>query len=184
MPDSIQPWPEETRSTLTSFKVFHAVSARRQSPRTGKFHDFFVLETWDWCNVVAFTVDRELILVRQYRHGSEAVSIEIPGGLIQPREDPGVAALRELREETGFSTELPLVRLGEVNPNSAIFTNRCSTWLAKDCVRVGDLQQDAGEDIEVVTMPLEQVRARVRDGSIDHALVLAGLYYFELSEGS
>lgn len=178
---TIRPWPESSRETLTRYKFFHVIEARRRSPRTGDERGFFIVDTPDWCNVVAFTKDEELILVRQFRHGPGANTLEIPGGLIDPGEDHADAAVRELREETGFATDTPLVRLGEVNPNPALFTNRCSTWLARDCVEVGELHQDAGEDIEVVTMPMAKVRDGVRSGLIDHALVVAGLYYFELS---
>lgn len=177
-------WPESSRRTLVDFKVFHVLEARRRSPRTDRESGFFIVDTWDWCNVVAFTDQRELVMVRQYRHGSEEFTVEIPGGCVSPNEDSAVAAARELREETGFESPVALEYIGTVNPNPALFTNRCDTFLALDCVKVGELEQDEGEDLEVVTMPLAEVEAAVRAGEIVHALVLAGLYHYRLRDVS
>lgn len=180
MTHSLKPWPELARETLVSFKVFHVIEATRRSPRTGQAGGFFIVDTWNWCNVVAFTKAGEMLLVRQYRHGSETFTLEIPGGLVDPGEDPERAAVRELREETGYATDTPLVYLGDVNPNPALFTNRCATYLATDCYLAGEIEQDAGEDLEVTALPMPEVEAAVRRGEIDHALVLAGLYHYGL----
>jgi 8-oxo-dGTP pyrophosphatase MutT (NUDIX family) len=175
------PWPESSRRSLARFAIFDVIEARRRSPRTGQDRGFFLVDTWDWVNIVAFTTDDELLLVRQYRHGTSAFSLEIPGGVVHPGEDPQLAASRELREETGYATTEPLQRLGVVTSNPALFTNRCTTFLARACVRAGALQQDDGEDIEVVVMPLPAVEDAVRCGEIDHALVLAALYHHRLA---
>ena len=119
----------------------------------------------------------ELLLVRQYRHGTEAMSLEIPGGLVDPGEQPEAAAGRELREETGFEAS-SLQPIGVMTPNPAIFSNRCHTYLATGCRRVGDPDLDPGEDLEVVVVPAGDVDAMVRAGEIDHALVLAALAFW------
>ena len=76
------------------------------SPRTGKEHDFFVLDSVNWVNVIAVTPDQQLVMVEQYRHGSNTVELEIPGGMMDPGEtDPVATAVRELREETGYEGE-------------------------------------------------------------------------------
>jgi len=98
--------------------------------------------------------------------------------LIDPHEsDPAVAAVRELREETGHTAER-IEALGVMTPNPAIFTNRCHTFLATGCRPDGDLDLDAGEDLEVVRVPLRSVDGMVRRGDIDHALVLAALHFY------
>jgi 8-oxo-dGTP pyrophosphatase MutT (NUDIX family) len=180
---SLRPWPEVSRERLARFKIFDVVVARRTSPRTGVEHGFFLVETWDWVNVIALTEADELVLVRQYRHGPRAFTLEIPGGCIDPGEEPRHTAVRELREETGYATEAAPIHLGTVNPNPALFTNRCHTFLLTGCRKVGDLQPDPGEDLEVVTLPLAEVERRVAAGEIDHALVLNGLYFLRLHRG-
>ncbi|MBK8980635.1 MAG: NUDIX hydrolase [Planctomycetes bacterium] len=186
MPDgsTLEPWPEEARQRLARFRVFDVQIARRRSPRTGRSHEFFVVDTLDWVNVLAFTRAGDLIAVRQYRHGSRSFTLEIPGGAIDPGEDPADAAAREVREETGYASDRPPVHLGAVSPNPALFGNRCHTYLIEGCELVGDLQQDHGEDIEVVTLPLPAFEDLVRTGAVDHALVLDALYLLRLHRGA
>jgi len=168
----VRPWPELRRETLTSFKIFHVEKVRSRNPRTGGELDFFVLDTWDWVNVIALTEERRLVCIRQFRHGPRTDTLEIPGGAVDPGEDPLAAGLRELREETGYAAEGGRL-LGAVNPNPAFHTNRCSTVLATGCRRVGELELDPGEDIEVCELEVPAFRDAIRRGEVDHALVLA-----------
>ncbi len=180
---SPRPWTETRRHRLAQWYVFDVQVAHRISPRTGKELGFFLIDTRDWVNVVAETRSGEIVLVHQFRHGPAAPTLEIPGGAIEVGEDPAVAAVRELREETGFASEQQPILLGAVNPNPALFMNRCYSYLLRGCERVGEPEPDPGEDFEVVTLPLDEVERRVRDGSIDHALVLCALYFLRLREG-
>ena len=141
----LQPWERLGDETLTHFKVFKVVRSLRRSPRNGAEVGFFLLETWDWVNIVAITKNQELIMVRQFRQGTDEETLEIPGGVLHsPDEDPADAAHRELREETGHvAGELRL--LGATCPNPAIQNNRITTYLATNCEAVGGLQQDSGD---------------------------------------
>jgi 8-oxo-dGTP pyrophosphatase MutT (NUDIX family) len=86
------------------FRIFSVRTDRTISPRTGAEHEVYVIETANWVNVIAVTTDERLVMIEQYRHGSATVELEIPGGVMDPRDvSPEAAGVRELREETGYS---------------------------------------------------------------------------------
>lgn len=177
---TLRPWPDRSERSLLRYLVFEIRESVRTSPRTGVDHGFFVLHTRPWVNIVAFDEQDRLLLVRQFRQGTKGFSLEIPGGCVDPGEDPADAALRELREETGHVGERATF-LGVCHPNPAIQSNRCATYLIESARETGHgLEMDAGEDIEVVKMPIEQAEDLVRSGELDHALAVAGLYYYRL----
>lgn len=133
-----------------------------------------VVDAPDWVNVVALTPELEVVVVKQHRFGIAAPTLEIPGGMVDPGEEPLTAAVRELREETGFEAER-WTPMGAVAPNPAFLNNRCHHFLAEGCRISGEQLQDPGEDIIVGTMPLEAMRAAIMDGSVDHSLVLSAM---------
>jgi ADP-ribose diphosphatase len=172
-----KPWKLLSSHVNEAFRIFNLRTDRACSPRTHKAHDFYILESADWVNVIPITSGREVVLIRQYRHGTREVTLEIPGGIVEPGDSPGEAARRELREETGYR-EAGIILLGSVHPNPAFLTNRCYTYVAKDVVRVQKQEQDEKEDIEVVVRPVSEVPRLIREGEITHALVLAAFYRF------
>ncbi len=150
--------------------------SKERASQRGRAYDFYILDAVDWVNVVPLTEAGEIVFIELYRHGIEAPSLEIPGGMIDPEDlDPASAAAREMREETGYEAER-LVPLGFVHPNPAIQGNRCHTFLAENARRVGDLRPDETEDIRVVLHPVLELPRLLREGRITHALVVAALY--------
>ena len=172
-----KPWKVLSSRVNESFRIFNLRIDRAFSPRTHHAHDFYILESTDWVNVIPITSHGEVVLVRQYRHGTREVTLEIPGGIVEAGDTPEEAARRELLEETGYQ-EGGLVLLGSVNPNPAFLTNRCYTYVARDVVRAKRQEQDEKEDIEVVVRSLEEVPRLIREGEITHALVLAAFYRY------
>lgn len=175
----IQPWKKTGSKLLGDFRIFKLRSDHRISPRTGEEHDFFVLESANWVNVIALTTDQQLVMIEQFRVGSETVELEIPGGLIDAGESPVAAAVRELREETGYEGENARL-LGSISPNPAIQNNTCFTVLVENCRCVHPVQFDSGEDLLTRLVPVDEVVKLVAAEKIRHSLVVVGLNYFDL----
>ncbi len=160
-----------------SCRVFNLRTDHARSPRTGETHDFFIVESSDWVNVIPITPDKKVVLIEQYRHGVRDITLEIPGGMIEPHDTPLSAAGRELREETGYREE-GLVSLGWVHPNPALQSNRCYSFVATNVVLDGRQELDDKEDIEVVLYPLSEIPGLIAGGAITNSLILAAFYRF------
>ncbi|MDX2227855.1 MAG: NUDIX hydrolase [Verrucomicrobiae bacterium] len=178
-----EPWKLLREEPLADYRVFRVKRETTLSPRTQKEHDFFVIECPDWVNVIALTPAQEMVMVRQYRHGTKQVSLEIPGGMMDPHEtDPVAAALRELVEETGYIGHRPR-HIGAIHPNPAVQENSCHTILVEDCTLRSELQLDPGEDIRVCLVPAADIPALIANGTITHALTVVAYYYWLLKRG-
>jgi len=173
-----KPWKVVSSTWDRSYRVFSLRTDRAVSPRTGRAHRFFILESSSWVNIIPLTPNQEVVMVRQYRHGTQDVTLEIPGGLVENTDTPEAAAKRELLEETGYRAS-ETIFLGAVHPNPAIQNNQCYTFLARDVVpAAGGQQQEEREDIEVLLRPIQQIPQLIRVGEITHSLVLAAFYRF------
>jgi len=162
----IIPWKKVGSRQVGDFRIFKMRSDICVNPRTGKEHDFYVFDTVDWVNVIAVTPDQHLVMVEQYRHGSNTVELEIPGGMMDPHEtDPVIAGARELREETGYAGEQAR-ELGKVWSNPAIMNNTTFTVLVENCELKHSLELDSGEDLTTKLIPVGEIPKLVADGKI------------------
>ncbi len=176
----VQPWKKTGTKILGDFRIFKLRSDFCLHPRTGKEHDFFVLETVNWVNIIAVTPDQQLVMVRQFRVGSNTVELEIPGGMMDPHEtDPVATAVRELREETGYEGENARL-LGTIWSNPAILSNRTYTVLIENCRLKHAVDFDGGEDLVTELIPVAEIPKLVAEEKIGHNLVVVALYYLEL----
>ncbi len=139
-----------------------------------------MLDSGDWVNIIPVTADDRVVLIRQYRHGTNDMTLEIPGGMVD-REDSSAlhAARREMQEETGYDSE-DIIPLGAVHPNPAIQGNRCHSFLARNVEKCFEPNFDTTEETEVVLVPLAHIPDLIRRGHITHALVVVAFHWYAL----
>ena len=176
----IKPWPVVSSKPIGDYRIFTIRSDRKQSPRTGQEHDFFVIDSVNWVNVIAVTPTRELVMIEQYRHGSNTVELEVPGGMMDAHDvSPVAAGERELREETGYAGEHARI-IGQVFSNPAIMSNTCFTVLVENCHCAHPLNWDYAEDLVIRLVPLDDLPRLIASGQIKHSLVVVALCHFDL----
>ncbi|AGA25222.1 NUDIX hydrolase [Singulisphaera acidiphila] len=185
LPESTASWTREGRGeddqTLEENWLFRMRRERFRSRTSGRVHGFYVMHLADAVNVVALTPDRQLVLVRQFRAGSARDSLETPGGLLEAGEKALEAGPRELLEETGYAGDAPLL-LGTVWSNPSIMTSRSTTIVVPNVRRVAEPRLDPYEELVVELVPARAIPEMIRDGRIDHSLVVGGLLWWLWSE--
>ncbi|MBN8246238.1 MAG: NUDIX hydrolase [Verrucomicrobia bacterium] len=175
---SLKSWPLVSSRPLANYRIFSLRTDLKINPRTGGQHDFFILECPHWVNVVPVTRDGRIVMIEQFRHGTNTVELEVPGGVMDPHEtDPVAAGQRELREETGYEGSRARL-IGRIFPNPAIQSNICHTLLVEDCELRHATEFDHSEDIQVRLVPVAQVPDLIASGRIGHALVVVALAHY------
>lgn len=176
MSDRPDTWKTTSSRKIADCRVFTVREDTSTRASDGASSNFFVIESPDWVNVVAITRNREVVLIEQFRHGSELLITEIPGGMVDEGEEAEMAAKRELAEETGYSSDR-WMKIGESLPNPAIQNNAIHHFLALDCEKTGDASFDDHESIAVRLVPLRELEELVHNKTITHSLAVTALYF-------
>ncbi len=181
-------WSELSSRYVIKTPIFSLVRSKRVD-RENRKGDFFIVEAPEWVTVIPLfendlendpenSSGDEFLMVRQYRHGSQAVTVEFPAGIVDPGEDPVDAAVRELKEETGYEAQ-EIIPIGSVNPNPAFMTNHTHTFLARGLKKVAEQQLDPLERVEYRKVPVAQVFANMGEGEYGNGVMLISLAFFQ-----
>jgi len=165
-------WQEEGRKTVFTCSVFNVEERVCRSPNDD-LKTFTVLNAPDWAIVIPVLKTEQggkFVMVRQWRHGAQELSLEFPGGVFEKGESAEIAAARELKEETGYSAG-KIQKLGEFSPNPAIMSNRVHFFLATDLSSPTGQQLDEDEYVEVETHAIEEVLHNMGKPPYTHALM-------------
>ncbi|MEM1185947.1 MAG: NUDIX hydrolase [Planctomycetota bacterium] len=181
---TVTPWIAGRRRELARTRVLTLHEQRFECvdfpDRSG---DFTVVECADWVIVAALTPSADaatengpgLVLIEQFRFGIAANALELPGGMVDPGEDPLAAGVRELEEETGYVGENARI-VATFDANPAFLTNRVFTVLVENATPSGKTNLDPSEQIEASIVPLSGVAGMVAAGQITHTVAIAGLF--------
>jgi len=174
----IMEWEKLRQRRKGSFKVFDIDEVVYLNPYTSTEVPIHLIECNNWVNVVAVTPSDQIVLIRQFRFGSDRIEVELPGGIIETDEEPSIAAARELREETGYEGDAPVL-IGRVNPNPALHSHACFTYLIGNATKTGQAEFDGpNERCEDMLATIDEVRSMILDGQITHALVIDAIFWF------
>jgi 8-oxo-dGTP pyrophosphatase MutT (NUDIX family) len=179
MTEKVATWHVKSTKQIADCKVFTVREDTSVCDENGREHPFFVIESPEWVNIIPVTKDNEVVLIEQYRHGIDEVTLEIPGGLVDDGEDPEAGAAREMAEETGYVPG-KVILIGKSRPNPAIQNNWNYHYLALDCELKEKVKFDENESIAVRLVPLQEIPGLIGEGKITHSLVIAAFYWFSI----
>jgi len=167
-------WTETNRKKVFDCKIFSIWESYCKAPQSNSDpHTFSVIEAKDWAIVIPVIETKEekkFVMVNQWRHGSKCLSLEFPGGVFEPGENPEEAAARELYEETGYKPK-KIKKLGDFSPNPAIMSNTVHFFLAEDLTGGEKQELDEDEYVEVVLVNADEVIQGMGKPPYVHALM-------------
>ncbi len=184
-------WITKEKTQIFNARIMEICNQSAISPDGEESH-FIVVEAPDWVITIPvisadqakkeYGIDEEcFLMVSQWRHGSEELSIEFPGGVIERGEDPSIGAKRELREETGYAAN-DLIHLSSLNPNPAIFKNTLHIFLAKNLTNTHSLNLDHDEYVGFKAVPVREVITSMGKKPYTHALMSTALLLYIQNE--
>ena len=172
-------WKRNKSDEVADCRVFKVRKDYCRRDSDGAEATFFVVENPDWVNIIALTKNEEVVLIEQFRHGTEEIILEIPGGMVDAGESHIITAARELAEETGYAPG-EMILLGKSRPNPAIQNNWMYHYLALGCEKTGDTSFDEHESVVTKLSPTAAIENMIADGTITHSLVVAAFHYLSI----
>ncbi|MCE5257318.1 MAG: NUDIX hydrolase [Spirochaetaceae bacterium] len=173
-------WIEKSSHEIANCRIFQVRESIRETRDHSKSGPFYLIDAPDWAGIIP-VVDtsegRKFVMIRQYRHGTGKVSVEFPGGIVDPNEDPSMAVARELLEETGYRAEM-ILPLGDLSPNPAFMTNTFHAFIAESCYLDSCQKLDVHEEIEVLLVPERDAIDMIGGEEYGHALMTATLFFY------
>ena len=172
----VSKWKTLKSKNILQNKIFSFKEELVLSPKNRKF-PVWVMDSPTWINIIPITIDNQVVMIKQYRFGNKEITLEIPGGMSEQNEDPKRSAIREMVEETGYTSQ-NVIKIGSVSPNPALMSNQVITYLALDAKCTAKQNLDTMEDIEVIKVDLNKIPTLIKNKAIDHALVVCAFYFY------
>ena len=172
-------WKVLSSETLVALNQFSFKKEVCELPDKRTMPGYYILDFKNpWVHILALTEEKEIILIEQYRHATRSSFLELPGGSADKKsETPETCALRELEEETGYSTSEKLKEIGTYCPNPALQSNQVHVYLAENCKKIGEQKLDPFEDISVKLISLDKLdKLFTETQTPQHGLMLSSLY--------
>jgi ADP-ribose pyrophosphatase len=175
MEQQIKPWLVQQSTIVYSQKWMKVKEEVCLLPDGQTINPYFVIDVPDFCNVVMVTNQDEIVMVQQYRHAAGIISLELPGGMIEPGEDPMVAAKREMEEETGYQAN-QFDLLYSIHPNPPLENNRAHFYLATQLTLTGKTAFDQYEDIKLVLIKKQAFLDQLLQNSFTHGAQVGAMF--------
>jgi ADP-ribose pyrophosphatase len=176
----MEKWIIHNKGEIFNKSIFKINNLECFHPGKNISHNFYVIDTPDWINVIALTQDRRFILVKQHRLGTDEITIETPAGLIENGENPETAARRELLEETGYVAD-DIIFLKKLSSNPSIMNNYIYFFLATGCRKISVQNLDKSENIEIGLLTVDEILDRIKSNSINHSIIITAFSLYFLS---